>query len=123
MINMGEGPLKCDLAETYHVYITDWYDPPFPLSYIADLAVGLRYDSRIKKILSHQNHITTDLLLALVIDKLSILAWQNTKDGHKGRNIPKSLYQKLAGLEENKKDELESFTMEEYQKWYDSHHS
>ena len=41
MLNIGEVELKCDMAETYHLYITDWYDPPFPVSYLADLAVGL----------------------------------------------------------------------------------
>ncbi|WP_424945142.1 DUF5361 domain-containing protein [Cellulomonas shaoxiangyii] len=30
-------------------------------------------------------------LLAAVVDGLRILAWQNTEDGHEGRNIPEPL--------------------------------
>ena len=54
MLNVGEDILKCDMAETYHVFITDWYNPPFPLSFLADLAVGLKDDSRIKMKLSER---------------------------------------------------------------------
>lgn len=117
MVSIGEDLLKCDMAEVYHLYITDWYNPPFPLSYLADLANGLSDDSRIKRKMANVTLTLNDTLLSLVIDKLSILIWQQTKDGHKGRNIPESLYRKLAGLD--KKDELQSFeSVEDFNRWY-----
>lgn len=35
------------------------------------------------------------LLLAHAVDRLSILVWQNTKDGQKGRNKPDSIAEKI----------------------------
>ena len=121
MLSIGEDILKCDMAETYHLYIVDWYDPPFPISYLADLAQGLSEDSRIKKKIINRKLTLTESLQAIMIDKLSILIWQKTKDGAKGRNIPESIYRKLEGLEKKPKDELQSFrTEEEFMEWYNS---
>ena len=125
MISVGEVELKCDMAETYHLYITDWYDPPFPLSlsYLADLAVGLNNDSRIKLKMANWKLTVEQTILSIMADKLSILAWQNTKDGHKGKNVPESVLKKLAGLDEKQKDELETFkTVDDFQKWYERKH-
>lgn len=121
MLSMGEDILKCDMAETYHLYIVDWYDPPFPISYLADLAQGLSEDSRIKRKIINKKLTLAESLQAIMIDKLSILIWQKTKDGAKGRNIPESIYRKLEGLEKKPKDELQSFrTEEEFMEWYNS---
>ena len=126
MINVGEVELKCDMAETYHIYITDWYDPPssFPISYLADLAVGLNDGSRIKRKISGQRLTIEQTLQAVIVDKLQILIWQQTKDGHKGRNLPESIYKKLSGIEEKKlKDDLKVFdSIEDYEKWYERKH-
>lgn len=35
------------------------------------------------------------LLLAHAVDRLSILIWQNTKDGQKGRNKPDSIAERI----------------------------
>lgn len=119
MINMGEDLLKCDLAEIYHIYVIDWYNPPYPISYIADLANGLKEDSRIKRKIANAKLTLQETMLAIMIDKLSILIWQKTKDGAKGRNIPKSVYRKLEGLDEKPKDELQKFeSRESFEKWY-----
>lgn len=119
MINMGEDLLKCDLAEIYHIYVIDWYNPPYPISYIADLANGLKEDSRIKRKIANAKLTLQETMLAIMIDKLSILIWQKTKDGVKGRNIPKSVYRKLEGLDEKPKDELQKFeSRESFEKWY-----
>ena len=124
MISVGEDLLKCDMAETYQIYVTDWYDPPFPLSYLADLANGLRDDSRIRMKLSGHRLTLDQMIQTFIVDKLSALIWQNTKDGHKGRNFPKSLYQTLEGLDEKKKDDYEEFeTIEDFEEWYkETHH-
>lgn len=42
-----------------------------------------------------QKHSDELLMLAVIADRLSILAWQNTEDGHKGKHPPKSIYEEL----------------------------
>ena len=121
MISVGEDLLKCDMAETYQIYVIDWYNPPFPISFLADLAQGLAEDSRIKKKLINRKLTLTESLQAIMIDKLSILIWQKTKDGAKGRHMPESIYRKLEGLDKDAKDELQSFaTEEEFLEWYNN---
>lgn len=121
MITIGEDLLKCDLAEIYHIYVTDWYSPPFPISYIADLACGLNESSRIMRKVSNTKLTLSETLQAIMIDKLSILIWQRTKDGMKGRNLPASVYRKLEGLDEKKKDDLQKFKSEEdFMEWYNN---
>ena len=122
MLSIGEVEVKCDMAETYHLYITDWYDPPFPVSYLADLAVGLSIDSRIQRKIGNRRLTLEQSLQALTVDRLAGLMWQNTKDGHKGRHYPESLLERLERKEE-KKDELQAFeTVEDFQKWYEDRH-
>ena len=121
MISVGEDLLKCDMAETYQIYIIDWYDPPFPISFLADLAQGLDENSRIKKKIINRKLTLTESLQAIMIDKLSILIWQKTKDGAKGRHMPESIYRKLEGLDKDAKDELQSFASEEeFLEWYNN---
>lgn len=121
MISVGEDLLKCDMAETYQIYVIDWYDPPFPISFLADLAQGLDENSRIKKKIINRKLTLTESLQAIMIDKLSILIWQKTKDGAKGRHMPESIYRKLEGLDKDAKDELQSFaTEEEFLEWYNN---
>lgn len=121
MISMGEDLLKCDMAETYQIYVIDWYDPPFPISFLADLAQGLDENSRIKKKIINRKLTLTESLQAIMIDKLSILIWQKTKDGAKGRHMPESIYRKLEGLDKDAKDELQSFASEEeFLEWYNN---
>ena len=121
MLHVGEDELTCDMAETYHIYITDWYNPPFPLSYLAKLAFGLSNDSRIKRKIANVKLTLDESLKAIILDKISILIWQKTKDGIKGRNMPQSIYRKLSGIEDKPKDELQSFdTTTAFDEWYKS---
>ena len=121
MLRVGEEELSCDMAEVYHIYIPDWYNPPFPLSYLANLAYGLSNDSRIKRKMANVKLTLDESLKAIILDKINILIWQKTKDGAKGRNIPESVFQKLMGLDEKPTDELESFsTAEDFEEWYKS---
>ncbi|MGT2716558.1 DUF5361 domain-containing protein [Streptococcus respiraculi] len=91
MIQTDEEALICDLAETYH--IVDYQ--ALPASKVAILAGGLRDDSRIKMILSHQEIAFDTLVLAGILDRLSLLYWAQTKDGQKGANPPVSIVNKL----------------------------
>lgn len=75
----------------------------FKPSYIARLAVGLRDNSRIMMKVSG-NKVQTDLyMLALGIDRLSMLVWLNSEDSIKGINRPEMIAPKLLN-EEVKKD-------------------
>jgi hypothetical protein len=73
----------------------------------ATLAVGLRNDSRIKMKIQERSYSSEILLLASAIDRLSILIWQNTKDGQKGINKPEMLVEKLT--KKDKPKEIISF--------------
>lgn len=91
MIKLDENALMCDLAETYHIY--DYRQ--LPASKVAVFSLGLKDNSRIKKLLSNQMVDIDRLLLAGISDKLSYLLWSKTKDGAKGRNKPKSILEML----------------------------
>lgn len=101
MIKTDEDALVCDLAETYHIYNYR----QLPANQVAVFCVGLRENSRIKMTMSGQKVPMETLLLASIADKLSILTWQNTADGHKGRNVPKSF---VNALTEEPKEREES---------------
>lgn len=91
MIRTDEDALICDLAETYNIY--DY--KRLPLKTVAALSVGLRDNSRIKMRLSGATIPTDTMLLAAIVDRLSLLVWMNTKDAEKGRNRPKSILDSL----------------------------
>ena len=60
------------------------------------------------------------MLLALVVDGINTLIWQQTKDGRKGRNRPESVYKKLTE-EKKPKEELQTFDdVASYEEWYQS---
>ena len=87
MLRTDEDAVICDLAETYQIY--NYKDmPPVTVAIFCD---GLRDNSRIKLKISGQKVSSDTLLLASIVDRLSILVWTKTKDGQKGRNQPKSI--------------------------------
>ena len=83
MLNAGEDELVCDFAETYH--ILDLRALPVPLT--ATLAWGLRPDARIRLKMAEQQVSMETLMLAGVVDRLSLLLWQRTENGQKNRII------------------------------------
>lgn len=93
MIVLDEDALICDFAETYHIY--DYRQ--IPASTAATLACGLRPDSRIKLKMANKPIGVNEMLLAGIIDRLSILIWQNTKDAANGVNFPESMLGKMLG--------------------------
>ena len=106
MIRTDETALICDLAETYHVL--DWR--ALPLKTAAALASGLREDSRIKMRILGQNADMETTLLASILDRVTLLAWMQTKDGHKNRNRPESVLARIMKKpEEEKKDDFMVF--------------
>lgn len=111
MIVLDESALICDLAETYHIY--DYKS--LPLSRVATFAVGLRENSRIKMKMSGTKYPLNTMLLASVVDRLSVLAWMKTKDGANGVNPPKPILFQM--LEKEETSDIEAFnTPEEFEK-------
>lgn len=100
MLNLDEDAVICDLAETYQVY--DWRS--LPLTMVATFCCGLRANSRIMQKIRGEDYSTEEFLLMNISDALSILVWQNTKDGQKGINQPKMLTDLI-----NKKKDNASF--------------
>ena len=69
MINQNEAGLICDFAETYHIF--DY--KALPPTRAAVLAVGLREDSRIKRYFNGIDANKTELILAGIADRLSMI--------------------------------------------------
>lgn len=115
MISLDRNALFCDLAETYG--ILDW--KTVPTATLAVLAVGLRGNSRIKMRLEERAVPVEQLLMAAVLDRLSMLVWFQTEDGEKGINRPKSMAAILLGDAQEVGGDVQSFeTTEEFeQQW------
>ena len=96
MIARDEQALRCDFAETYH--ILDFR--ALPARQAAVLACGLRPSSRIMQKLAGTQGDLHAVLLALIADAVRVLVWQNTADGAKGRNQPRSILAMLRGGEQ-----------------------
>lgn len=84
MIRADEDALVCDLAETYKLY--DYRQ--LPALQVAVFASGLREDARIKLVLSGQKVPTETVLLAGMLDRLSLLVWSKTKEAQRGGKPP-----------------------------------
>lgn len=94
--------LICDFAEYYKIYDMSQFD----VGYISILADGLPEDSRIKTKISGRNHPLNTLLNAMSVDALNLLVWMKTEDATKNENRPKSVLEKLMGIEEQGENEL-----------------
>nr|DAO67565.1 MAG TPA: protein of unknown function (DUF5361) [Caudoviricetes sp.] len=91
MAARDEDALVCDMAETYHIF--DYR--ALPLFLAARLACGLRENSRSKMRLAGNRIELRDALLAAILDRVSFLAWAQTRDGQKNRNRPASILDRL----------------------------
>ena len=107
MLRTDEEAFICDMAETYHVF--DY--KALPVKTVALFASGLRDSSRIKMKISGQKASNEVILLAAAVDRLGLLLWMNTEDGHKNRNRPKNIVTQF--IEEEKEtvafETLEAF--------------
>lgn len=110
MASLDEDALICDFAETYHVL--DWRGLPARLA--ATLAMGLGPKSRIMKKLSGCDTDIDTLLLATISDALRVMVWQNTEDGHRGRNKPTLVSGIISG---NKAEDVGFNTAAEFDAW------
>lgn len=100
----NEEALICDLAEVYHIYNYETYEP----SFIAILVAGLRENSRSKMFLSGAKFSTDQALKMMIADYLRLIVWMNTRDGAKNRNKPKSLFEEIENA--NNVDDIIGFS-------------
>lgn len=84
-----------------------------PLPLVATLCSGMGAKSRA---LGHAAGLTcsaAEFQMAYIQDILDLLVWQNTEDGHKGRNQPKhrtaSMIKKESTIEFDSPDDFEAF--------------
>lgn len=111
MIKESETDLICDLAETYGIY--DYR--ALPVTTLAALSVGLREDSRIKMRISGMKVPLQIQLIAAAIDRLSILVWQQTKDGMDGVNRPQSILDMLTDAQSSDTEQSGFESPEEFE--------
>lgn len=97
MINLDRYALECDLAETYHIYNIK----ELPLSKVALFSYGLRENSRIKLKMNNMKYSFETMMMAGILDKLSILVWSKSDEASKGTNKPESILAKLLGIEQS----------------------
>lgn len=110
---MYKSAMICDLAEYYHIY--DYRG--LPVQTLATLLFGLREDSRLKMEINGAKVPPYINILAGIYDRIGLLIWQNTEDGHKNRNRPQSLLELLNAAEE--KNSITAFNSgEEFDKAY-----
>lgn len=100
MIYVGRDELICDFAETYHIYNMK----SLPPQTAAVLACGLRNDSRIKMKLAGLNYSLSELLTAMIYDRLAWLCWAQTPDAKDGINRPAPMLDILMGKAPEKDD-------------------
>lgn len=105
MIATDEDALVCDLAETYQVF--DYKS--MPARFVATLAAGLRENSRIKMKMAGMACTSETLLLAMAVDRLSLLFWAKTEDGQKNRNKPESICAHIMGAKQKTESDIVTF--------------
>lgn len=106
MISTDEEALICDMAETYGIFDI-W---SLPVKTLATLAAGLRDDARIKLIMNGLQLPINTMLSALIADRLAVLVWQQTIDGVKNINQPKSILDIILGREETENKDIMTFS-------------
>ena len=111
MIATDRDALVCDLAETYGIYDLKALQVPV----LATLSVGLREDSRIKMRMSGATIPRMEMLLAMAVDRLSLMFWAKTEDGRNGTNRPKSILSILLGDETENGNTVSFDSAEDYE--------
>ncbi len=98
MIALDERALICDFASEYHVFDRRALPPKLQ----ATLAVGLPENSRIMRKINGASQPLDIMILAAVVDRLSLLVWMQTDDARKGRNQPKSILAEITNRDSGK---------------------
>lgn len=110
MLNLDKDAVFCDFVQYY-----GRSPEAFCLSEAAILAYGLPDDSRIKRRLIGSKVSQEVLLLAMVVDRLSMLIYMQTKDAKHHRNKPKQLTELLTQSDEHDEKEKTFVTAEDFE--------
>ncbi|MEZ2373124.1 DUF5361 domain-containing protein [Arthrobacter sp. RCC_34] len=83
---------------------------------MAEFAVHLPEDSATKRAIG-DGWTGLEQLTALIADRLAVLAWQKTSDGHKGKRPPKPIPR--PGFEDNTRKTFKGrpMSLEAFKKW------
>ena len=92
----------CDLAEYYHIYNYEEFNP----LYISTLVEGLGGYSRLKRELTGYKYTEQDFIQAKIADLLSLLLWSKTKDGQNNRNRPEMIVDRMINKEKEVKQDF-----------------
>lgn len=106
IIATARDELICDMAEVYHIYDIQ----ALPGRTLAVLACGLGHNSRVWAKVCGFEARWSDIVMATIADRLAILCWFQTEDGHKGQNKPEMLTPQLLG----KTDQSDKPTYQKY---------
>ncbi|MDD6908285.1 MAG: DUF5361 domain-containing protein [Bacteroidaceae bacterium] len=79
------------MAEYYHIY--DYSQ--IPITFLSILVRGLREDSRIYRRQTKTNLSVSNMLLAGINDRLSLILYSKTKDAINGVNRPSLILESL----------------------------
>lgn len=105
MLAQAHDELICDLAETYHIYDMR----ALPVRTLAVLACGLGANSRVWAKMCGYKAKWPDIVQAMIADRLAILQWFQTEDGHKGVNRPQLLAPMLLGQSDQSEDKEKEY--------------
>ena len=94
MLRYDRDAVICDLAETYGIFNYR----ALPVKLLATLVVGLREDSRIIRKISGIKITRGEILLASVVDRLSLIAWMLSDNGAIGASRPDSVLDALLDI-------------------------
>jgi len=83
---------------------------------VATLASGLSENSRIKRKITERRLSLEQMMLAGLVDRLSLLIWARTEDGMQGINKPKSVLKALEGIQEDVSEYQHFDSIEAYER-------
>ena len=104
---LHEDALICDFAQYYHVYDLDSLN----VRTAAILACGLPKESRTLKTLRKEKVDQNTMLMASILDTCRNIEY-GVFQSHSKKKIkkPKSVVQKLLGIDQDKKEEVKGFS-------------
>lgn len=105
ILSAARDELICDMAETYHVF--DF--TALPVRTLAALVFGLGHNSRVWAKLNGYEAKWSDIVLAMIADRLLLLCWFQTEDGHKGENRPEMLAPQLLGMSDQSEKKFQTY--------------
>lgn len=105
ILSAARDELVCDMAEVYHIFDIQ----ALPARTLAVLACGLGHNSRVWAKICGFEARWCDIVQATIADRLAILCWFQTEDGHEGKNRPALLTLQLLGTDQSDKQKYQTY--------------